>query len=265
MKENSKLLIYVVVILVFCVSGNVFAYTELTKSGERFSNGKYVWNVVNDGDTVGEFWPISGINLVTKQTNPKLFTSEMTLNKLQEKLGGVATAPDGMTSANHGVFALEGKSLANGKTCGDGTVPNFGIIVVNDGFDITFTHKQEVHDFNTFYESHKKLENTLFFLPSIYRNGKYLNSDSGIDKVLIRRSVPDGVQEGVIIFDYIVTYNTATSIVLGLDRKNKSKTTHIYVLDGGPNWGQSAKEVNGEVKLVGTRKPEYVTNYLVFY
>ena len=54
-------------------------------------------------------------------------------------------------------------------------------------------------------------------------------------------------------------------IVLGLDRQGKSRTTHIYILDGGPTWGQWSKEVNGKIEVEGTRDPSVVSNYLVFY
>jgi hypothetical protein len=68
----------------------------------------------------------------------------------------------------------------------------------------------------------------------------------------------------------MMSYTDAIKVVTGLDRTNQqgsviSKTTHIYVLDGGSTWGQSCKEVNGITQLVGTRNPMVVTNYLVFY
>jgi len=161
---------------------------------------------------------------------------------------------------------MEGKSLSNGVECGDGVVYNYGIIVVSSsGYNITFTHKKEILNFDSFYAKQKQLGTTVFFLPSIFRNGKSISSTATVDKVLIRRDTPDGSQIGVIMFDQLVDYNRVRKICIGLDRKGKSKTTHIYVLDGGPSWGQSVKTVNGNNVLMGIRNANVVTNYLVFY
>lgn len=248
--------------------------TEFVKTNEQFKNKEFVYKFVNEGgEQLGEFWPIHGINLVTKQTDPELFEGDIT--EIPQKLGGVATAPDGMTSGSLGSYIMEGKSLSNGRECGDGEIKNYGIIVVKKGFDITFTHKQEhLDDFDELYNKTKDEKGTLFFLPSIYRNNKFLPSTNMIDKVIIRREVPKGsgttekVQQiGVILFNNMITVDDARTAILGLDRGDGtiSKTTHIYVLDGGNSWGQSAKEVNGEVKIKGDRDPTVVTNYLVFY
>lgn len=74
-----------------------------------------------------------------------------------------------------------------------------------------------------------------------------------------------GEQIGVVLFDGMVTCNRARDIILGLDRQGKSKTAHIYVLDEESTWGQSCKETNGKLEVIGTRDPRAVTNYLVFY
>lgn len=121
-------------------------------------------------------------------------------------------------------------------------------------------------DFDAYYNKVKQDQGTLVFLPSIYREGKFLNSTNGVDKVLIKRTTPGGDQIGVIIFDHLITYNQAREMVLGLDRPGKSETKNIYMLDGGPVWGQCIKEEdNGTVTTIGTRDPAKVTNYLVFY
>ncbi len=250
------------------------ARTGLTPTTEKFKNGECVYTFKNEkGERLGEFWPIHGLNLVTRDTFPKAF--EGSIEDVQKKLGDkniVATTPDGMTGGSVGSYKMEGKSLSNGIPCGDGEIKNYGIVTVRDGFNIEFTHKQEhLNDFDSYYASVQKDKGTLFFLPSIYRDGKSLPSQKEVDKVLVRRSVPkgpqtpNGVQMAVIIFDAMTTCDNARKAVLGLDRPGASSTTHIYVLDGGSTWGQSAKEVNGQVVTKGTRNPEVITNYLVFY
>ncbi|MBP7804869.1 MAG: hypothetical protein KA052_01440 [Candidatus Pacebacteria bacterium] len=241
------------------------AQTSFQQTNEKFKNGEYVWELQNDGERVGEFWPVHGLNLVTKDLNPSAFNGT-DIQTIQQSLKGVATAPDGMTTGSYGSYQLQGRCLSRGKTCGDGSVYEYGIIAVSpNGFAIEFTHKNEIKNFDSFYAERKRAGGTIFFLPSVYRNGTYLSSQRTIDKVFIRRTTPTGIQIGVVIFDELVTYDRAREIITGLDRNGKSSTTHIYVLDGGPRWGQSCKEVNGEAKLVGTRNPNVVTNYLVFY
>lgn len=245
--------------------------TQLIPTSEKFKNGELVYELRNENsERVGEFWPIRGINLVTKETDPEVFSGD--LRDIHKRLGGVATAPDGMTGGSLGSYKMEGKSLSNGRECGDGQIKDYGIVIVKKGFDITFTHKKEhENDFDSLYDSVKNEKGTLFFLPSVYRNGKYLNSNNEIDKVLVRRNVPrapgtpKGEQMGVVIFDKMLSYNKAREAILGLDRTGQSETTHIYVLDGGQAWGQCVKEVNNEIKPIGNRNPEVVTNYLVFY
>jgi hypothetical protein len=249
------------------------------KTNEQFLNREFVYQVVCSSDTakddtIGEFWPIHGLNLVTNQTDSLYFAEHASISDIQGKLRGVATAPDGMTSGSQGKFLMEGRSLANGKPCGDGTEKDYGVVVVDRGnggmiSEITFTHKRE-HNMDSLYRAVQARRGTLFYLPSVYRNGSGLYSSNIIDKVLVRREVPGGVQIGVIIFNRMVTYVQAIEAITGLDRTTSSgkvisKTTHIYVLDGGPNYGQSCKEVNGSVQLVGTRNATVVTNYLVFY
>ncbi len=251
-------------------------HTEFKKTSEMFPNKEFVWGVESEGKRVGEFWPIHGINLVTKETDPELFEGEIA--DIQKELRGSATAPDGMTTGSVGSYEMQGKSLTKGIECGDGVVYNYGIVVVENGFNISFTHNKEIPNFDEYYENAKEEKKTLFFLPSIYRNGNFLASQNVIDKILIRRDVPDSkdptkkkAQIGVILFDTLTTYDRAREIVLGLDREDQntnqsiSKTTHIYVLDGGPKWGQAIKEVNGKVETKGTRDKEVITNYLVFY
>ena len=254
-------------------------HTEFVKTTQQFRNKEYVYNVVVEGKKIGEFWPIKAINLVTKETlgNDSVLLNEYCIDTLQKRLGGVATTPDGMTTGSLGSYQLQGKALSHGVPCGDGIVYDYGIVIVSgNGWVIDFTHKREIKNFDSVYESYREKKSTLFFLPSIFRNGKSLPSTRTVDKVLIRRWVPNtdstssGVQIGVIMFDEPTTYDDVCTSVLGLDRTYtdgtvRSKTTHIYVLDGGPAWGQAIKEVNKKVVTIGTRNPAVVTNYLVFF
>lgn len=239
------------------------AQTKFKSTAETFKNGEIVYAVVNDGINVGEFWPVHGINLVTKKTDPKLFNGD--LATLQERLGGIATSPDGFTAGSFGNYALQGKSLSHGRPCGDGFAYDYGIVLVSSsGFQINFTHTRE-KNVDSLYTEMQASKSTMFFLPSIYRNGNFLQSDKLIDKVLVRRMTYTGEQIGVILFNELITCNRARQIILGLDKQNGPQTTHIYVLDGGPNWGQACKQVNGEFVTMGTRDSSVVTNYLVFY
>ena len=250
-----------------------FSYTQykttFEATSQHFDNGQILWNVKHQGKTVGKFIPISAINLVTNQTDPQVFSEG--LPDLLEQLRGIATAPDGMTKAYLGSYVMEGKALSHGRPCGDGLVYDYGVVVVNsNGYGITFTHKREISNFDDYYQAIQAQKGTLFFLPSLFRNGKYLSSSATVDKVIVRRETFDGNQIGVILFDDLVTYDQAREIILGLDRTNNgsgrwSKTTHIYMLDGGSTWGQSAIKTNGTVTTLGSRDPSVVTNYLVFY
>lgn len=236
---------------------------KLSPTSEIFKNKELVYSLEVNNQRVGEFWPVKGMNLVTKETDPTVFTGNLVV--LQEKLRAVATAPDGMTKASVGGYIMQGKSLSNGRPCGDGIVYDYGIIIVEKGFNITFTHKKEINNFDSLYNVLITRKATMFFLPSILRNGKYLLSLNTIEKVLVRRNTYAGEKVGVMLFDYPVTYDKAREIILGLDRAGKSETTHIYVLDGGPTWGQSSKEVNGNIVTIGTSNPTVITNAIVLY
>lgn len=239
------------------------ARTHFEQTSEKFSNGEYVYELKNEAqERLGEFWPIHDIKLVTKQINPEVFTEN--LADMHETFLALGTAPDGMTTGPFGARIMQGKSLANGEPCGDGTVYNYGIVIVDEK-GINFTHaKEHQNDFDDLYNGVKEKKGTMFFLPSIFRNGAYISSQNVVDKVLVRRNTPGAVQIGVVIFDSLVSYDKAREAVTGLDRQGKSETTHIYMLDGGGTWGQSSKEVNGQVKKIGTRNLEEVTNYLIF-
>ena len=251
----------VFLLLFFSVS---FGQTEFEKTDQQFKNGEYVWNLIYDKTKVAEFWPVHEMKFITKQTDPELF--KLSLDSLQKNLGGIAVAPASMTAKTVDGYIMEGKSLTRGQSCGDGIVYNYGVVTISQsGGRIKFTHKKTIKNFDEFYENQKTLAGSLMFLPSIYRNGIYLSSTNRIEKVLIRRWTYDGVQIGVIIFDYPQTYDDIRKIILGLDRDGKSLTTHIYVLDGGPVWGQYSKEVNNKTIVVGTRDINCVTNYLIFY
>ena len=265
-----KKIVIIVVVTITTLSASAQGFkTRFLKTNEQFKNGKFVWEV-SDTYTgrVGEFWPISAVNLVTNTTNPELFNGA-SIDSIQSKFAGVATSPDGMTGGSIGNYQLQGKCLASGKPCGDGNLYEYGIVVYlpkNQGHKLVFTHLNEFTDFQQSYNQYEKDGATLFFLPSIYRNGDSLVSEKLIEKVLIRRStVGNTEQVGVIVFDQAVTCNQARQIVLGLDRPGKSTTTHIYVLDGGPIWGQACKETNNTIEIIGTRDESAVTNYLVFY
>lgn len=248
------------------VATGVHAQTKLQQTQEKFKNNEFVWEVLADDKRVGEFWPIHSLNLVTKDTDPQSFTATKDLRTLQTSLGAVATAPDGMTGGSIGAYKLQGKCLSHGRPCGDGFMYQYGIVCVSpNGYSIQFTHANEIRNFDSLYSKYRTNGATLFFLPSIYRNGNSLPSLKTVDKVLVRRETPLGEQIGVILFDQLTTYDRVREIILGLDRQGKSKTTHIYVLDGGKSWGQSCRETNGTFHLLGTRDPTVVTNYLVFY
>ena len=251
--------------MVFAVTMQAQKKTHFDSTNQKFKNGQIVWHVVSDGDTVGQFWPVNGINIVTTDTDPQFFEENISLESIQRNLRGIATAPDGMTSASIGA-QMEGKCLSHGKPCGDGFIYDYGIIVVSpNGFHIDFTHKREFKNFDSSYNQYQKIGASLFFLPSVYRNGSFILSEKLLEKVFIKRDTPNGEQIGVIIFDNLITYNQAREIVLGLDRKGKSKTTHIYMLDGGSTYGQACKEINGQYITIGTRQPQVNSNYLVFY
>lgn len=253
--------------------------TTLKPTGKMFKNGQMVWHVNYQGDTVGQFWPIKGLNLVTRQTDSLLFTQQASIAEIQALLNGVATAPDGMSVGSLGSYTMQGKSLSNGRPCGDGVTYNYGVVVADKGFTIHFTHNLECN-LDSLYEEVKARQGTLFYLPSVYRNGTANPSKgNGIEQVLVRREVPvcaenpDGIQMGVIRFNKLVTYAEAQAIITGLDISKKkgsvitpvSTTTHIYVLDGGSKWGQACIETNGVVQTVGSRDPAVITNYLVLY
>ena len=265
-----KKLIFIFILFTYFIS---FAQTNLKPTPEKFSNGESVYSVIYHGKNIGEFWPVHGINLVTKKTNPALFQENVDMVILHQKLGGVATAPDGMTSASIGL--TEGRCLVQGVECGTNETKDYGVVLVQHGYIITFTHARELRQFDTFYENQKKKGSTLFFLPSIKRTDIHgeihmLRHNTKIQRLLVQRITPSGQQIGVIVFDDMTTYNQSIQIMDGLDRdyqngSPKSRTKHIYVLDGGPAYGQCVKEVNGKIKLVGTRKPGFNSNYLVFY
>lgn len=240
-------------------------HTEFKDTGEKLGNRQSIYSLEANHQRVGEFWPITTLNLVTRDTDPQAFQGDIA--DIQHKLKGVATTPDGMSAGSYGGYKMEGKCLANGVPCGDGMVRDYGIVALeHNGGTPIFTHAREVVDFDSFYNGIQKNNGTLFFLPSIYREGKFINSNNPIDKALIRRSTPAGDQIGVVIFDNLITYNQAREIILGLDRPGKSETQNIYMLDGGSTWGQCIKEdLNGNVTTIGTRDPAAVTNYLVFY
>ncbi|MFA7277422.1 MAG: hypothetical protein WC101_00340 [Candidatus Gracilibacteria bacterium] len=242
--------------------------THLVPTEERFINGEFVYELQNAANgRIGEFWPVHTMNLVTKETDPGIFNGHT--DDLLVTLKGVATAPDGMTTGYSGKYKMEGRALAGGRECGDGKVYDYGIVIA-DKKGVTFTHAREHQtDFESLYTEAKKGRKNLFFLPSIFRNGKFLSSANVVDKVLVRRETSRGTQIGVIHFDSLKTYNEARLTVLGLNRPGASKTTHIYSLDGGPTWGESAKDVEakGSRKIIkrGTSDKNAVTNYLVFY
>ena len=247
----------------FSVALSAIAQTSFIRTSQSFKNGESVWSVVSNSDTVAEFWPIHGINLVTKQTDPEVFTGDLT--DITKKLGGIATAPDGMTGGSFGSYQMQGKCLSHGRSCGDGFVYDYGIVAVSpNGFNLWFTHKRE-QNFDSLYEAYKASGASLIFLPSIMRNGNYLSSNKMVDKVLIRRTTYAGEQIGVVLFRSLVTYDQARLIITGLDRPGASQTTHIYVLDGGPLWGQATKQVNGQILALGTCDVSRITNELVFY
>jgi hypothetical protein len=254
--------------------------TYLRESGYEFENHQQAWYVVHKGDTVGEFIPVWNVNLVTNQTEPHLFTKRMTMKMLHDSLKyGVAITPDGMTAASM-PLRMEGKALANGVPCGDGKVYNYGIIIAHTKkVGLTFTHKKEIPDFQNQYDKVKRSKGTLFFLPAIYNKGSMNPSTkSTVDRILVNRITPrvsndvlPGKQQGVIVFYKRYSYPKVMEIVFGLDRKykngsTKSSTKHVYVLDGGPNYGAVVKKnINGNVDVIGTRNSGVNSCYIVCY
>lgn len=255
-------------------------HTEFVKTDQKFRNGEYVYNVVTDGKKVGEFWPIQRMSLETRETlGSDSLLNQQPLPALLIQCNGVAAVPGSMSTDVSGTYQMEGKSLSGGIPCGDDYVYEYGIVIVSkDRRCSNFTHSLEktMQNFDSVYASYQQKGSTLFFLPSIFRNGIYRSKKTKVDKVLIRRWVPNtdtlssGEQIGVILFDKPTTYDNVRTTVVGLDRNYtdgtvRSKTTHIYVLDGGDRWGQSVKKVNGKVVTIGTREPGVNTNYLVIF
>jgi hypothetical protein len=254
--------------------------TQLKDSKLKFKNKESVWYVVYHGDTVGEFWPVWNVNLITNQTDPQLFSPNKKLEDIHRSLRSAAITPDGMTKGSTPAL-MEGKSLANGIPVGDGVVYDYGIIIThkNKTDGLVFTHKREIRDFQNQYDKIKNNGGTMFFLPSIMRNGNvHPSTTKKVDRVLINRITPDkdsrplkGRQQGVIVFYDDHTYPEVVDIVTGLDRKyrngsTRSETRHIYVLDGGPSYGAVAREeLDGTVTVIGTRTSGLNTNYLAWF
>lgn len=257
----------------FFLISNLISQTSFKPTGEKFKNGEVVWRVVNNGADVGQFWPIHGLNLVTRETSPKLFevkNDSLDIKDFQAKLADkniVGVVPDGMTGGSLGTYELQGKCLAHGVPCGDGFTYNYAVLIVSpNGYAMQFTHMIELGSkFDSVYQAQKQLGGSIFFLPSVYRKGKFLDSQKTLDKVLVRRDTPNGEQIGVIVFNKLITYNEAREIVLGLDRPGKSTTTNICLLDGAQFWGQSVKETSAGVELIGTRDAKRTTAYITLY
>lgn len=250
------------ILILFFAPLFVTAQTKFFKTDQKLINKEFVYDVVYNGNSVGEFIPVRYIELVTRETDPSAFRGN--LSDLHNNYQAVAVSPDGMTAD----FKLQGKCLSYGRECGDGIVYQYGIVVV-EGSDIEFTHKDEIRDFDFFYDWHKMNQSTLFFLPVIYRTFQgqvfQLGGSTKMEKVLIRRETYDGVQIGMIVFKELTSYDDIKAIVLGLDHGGTkwAWTSHIYTLDGGGTYGQWTKEVSGQVQTKGTREQKAVTNYLV--
>jgi len=264
------------IILVISTALNSFSQkhkTEFKPSDFKFENGKLMYYVVYKGDTVGEFWDVYDAKMVTNQTHPEFFRGNMSMEDMHKRVKGMAITPDGMTTGSTPVL-MQGKSLADGIPVGDGIPRDYGIIVAGRG--LTFTHYNEIPDFDNQYDKIKKNKGTMFFLPVVYNKGKTIpNSIGRVDRVLINRLTPSnnsvplaGKQQGIIIFYEKYSYPKVIDIVLGLNRNYKdgsvkSRTKHIFVLDGGPNYGAvSKRNASGKVVVTGTRDPGVNTNYL---
>ncbi len=256
-----KNILCILSLLVIFTAQTTFAQSRFVTTTDTFRNREIVWNVQHNGSVIGQFWPIHYLKLVTGQTDPIVSTG--TITQVQTLFDGVATTPGSMTGESFGSYTMQGKALSNGRPCGDGVDYDYGIIVVDKDFSITFTHHRE-HNTDSLYQAVQARKGTMFYLPSIMRNGNTLSSNKTVDKVLVRRMTPDGEQIGVMLFNGMMTYNDVREIIAGLDRAG-AYTTHIYVLDGGSTWGQSCKEVNGVIKVIGSRDPAVITNYLIFY
>jgi len=60
-----KRIIFIMMAVGFFTGG--FAQkSQFVKLAEEFDNGEFVWELRYNGLRVGEFWPVSAINLITK-------------------------------------------------------------------------------------------------------------------------------------------------------------------------------------------------------
>jgi hypothetical protein len=269
--------IFAIILIISTASAFAVEYrTYLKPTSQTFENGEVVYQIEFDQSVVGEWWPIkNGLDFVTKETHPKLF--QLPLEKMMNEVGAVAMVPDGMTSALASTYLLEGKAIVDGILVnGDGTYPNYGIMLLeNKGTEITFTHKSEIVtssnpdeqnvEMDQFFSEHLQPGTTVFFLPSIQRNQNSLKSSNVLERAIVRRLTPTGIQIGMVILQRPMTYHQIIEICAGLDRPGASSTTHIYYTDGGPSWGQVAKKVNDRAQVMGNRTQDVVTNYMVIY
>ncbi|HMQ11465.1 MAG TPA: hypothetical protein PKC21_00135 [Oligoflexia bacterium] len=249
----------------------------LKKTEQQFKNGTFIHEIIKGEEIMGEWWPVNAIDLVTKESHPDLF-AKGDLETIINDFGGIAVAPDGMTSgASPG--KLEGKALIDGVLYdGDHTDPQYGIVLLEEnGTKITFTHKDEVleafDDMDAFFAEYEGNENaTIFYTPSIKRGDKELNNDTMIHRALVRRVNADDEQEvAMAILKKPIKNKEMIALMNGLNTKDDegkilTQTTHIYYTDGGNNYGQAARlDADAKVTLVGERNPDLVTNYLVLY
>lgn len=248
----------------------------LKKTEQVFKNGQPIFQIMEGEKVHGEWWPVSALDLVTKEAHPDLFEDE--LKEIITEVKGVAAAPDGMTSgASPG--KLEGRYLIDGELFdGDGTDPQYGILLLEEnGYKITFTHRDEVledyESMDDFFEKYEEDESvSIVYTPSIKRGDKELNNDTLIHRGLVRRVNADGEQEvGMAILEKPIKNKEMIALMNGLNTQDDdgnmlTETTHIFYTDGGNNYGQAARlDADANVTLLGKRNPDLVTNYLVIY
>lgn len=261
---------YTLIFLLICAVFTGFSQTRFVETTERFQNNEKVYTINHNGITVGEWWPIKlGIKLITNESYPGLFRGSALDQILESNKKVLAIAPDGMTVSRVSNI-VEGDYIIDGKRYGSGFYPNYGIIVLNKrGQSIMFTHKLEWEgQMDVLFASKEgDRESSVFFLPSIKRGKNENRSGSGVHRALVRRETHEGEQLGIVILNQILNYNDIIKLFEGLDNHSRggAKTTHIYYLDGGPQYGQVAKKTNGKITTIGSRDPSKVTNYLIVY
>ncbi len=259
MKKSIILALLVLPIMLFGQTKFVPTSDVLTGTSEM------VYDVNYGKSKIGEFIPVKTLEFITNQTDRDLFNGT-NLKEVLAKTKGVAIVPGTMTNKTG---TTEGSALSKGRTCGDGTLQDWGILIIENG-EIEFTHSRELgSNFNPRYREVMLSGGDLIQMISIYRWSekdqeiKKSTSSKPVSKLLVRRETYAGVQIGVVILSRALQAKDAVKVLQGMDRNGASKTTHAFVLDGLGDYDQYAKSVNGQTIVLGHRDPNKVTNYFV--